>query len=748
MLEGYWHGKLGAEELLARAKELRRERWVTQSTAGIDLIPSGDFSLYDHVLDMSMVVGAIPERFSGLADQPLDLMFAMARGTAGKGGEVAALEMTKWFDTNYHYLVPELEPRQEFALRSTKPIDEFKEAKGFGIETRPVVLGPVSYLCLAKGSQPGFSPLSLLDRLLPVYAQLLHGLADAGASWVQMDEPCLAQDAPVAVLEAVEDAYALLRRSQPAPKIMVASYFAGLGPNLQAALMLPVDAIHLDLVRGGDDLPRALDLAPDGITLSLGLVDGRNVWSTDPDPALRRLERAVSTLGPDRVIVAPSCSLMYVPVSVRDENLLDPDIRSWLAFAEDKLTELVQLAAAGGGTDQAKVAMDHLREVSGRRRASPLRKDPAVAQRMAGLGPAALRRPGTSAERRSRSRRALDIPLLPTTTIGSFPQRAELRRARASLRSGEIDQAGYTALLEAEIRRVISFQEEVGLDVLVHGEPERNDMVEYFAEQLDGIATTQAGWVQSYGSRCTKPPLIFGDVSRPRAMTVSWAKFAQSLTARPVKGMLTGPVTILQWSFPRDDVPREETCRQIAMALRDEVSDLESAGIRIIQIDEPALREAMPLRRPEQAAYLRWAVDSFRLAAAGAGEDVQIHTHMCYSEFGDIMDAIAELDADALFIEAARSGMELLRAFAKVGYPNDVGPGLYDIHSPVVPSREEMAGRLRAAASAIPLEQLWANPDCGLKTRAWQEVEPALRNMVAAAREVAAEMGAIPASTR
>jgi 5-methyltetrahydropteroyltriglutamate--homocysteine methyltransferase len=746
MLEWYWSGKLGPDELLARAKALRKDRWVTQRAVGIDLIPSGDFSLYDHVLDMSLVVGAIPERYSELADRPLDLMFAMARGTTDSRGEVAALEMTKWFDTNYHYLVPELDPRQQFSLRGTKPIDEFKEALSLGIETRPVLLGPVSYLCLAKTTQAGLSTLSLLDRLLPVYAKLLLGLADAGASWVQMDEPCLAQDAPVAVLEAVEDAYAFLRRAQPAVKIMVASYFAGLGANLQAALMLPVEAIHLDLVRGPDDLSRALELAPDGISLSLGLVDGRNVWSSDPDPALRHLGRAVNKLGPDRVIVAPSCSLMHVPVRAGDETTLDPEIRSWLAFAEDKLGELVRLARAAGGAEGAQAALEPLREVARRRRESPLRKDPGVAKRMAALGPADLRRAGTSAERRSRSRHALGIPLLPTTTIGSFPQRAELRRARASLRSGDINQATYTALIETEIRRAISFQEEEGLDVLVHGEPERNDMVEYFAERLDGIATTQAGWVQSYGSRCTKPPVIFGDVSRPGAMTVSWAKFAQSLTARPVKGMLTGPVTILQWSFPRDDVARKETCLQIAMALRDEVSDLEAAGIRIIQIDEPALREAMPLRRLEQATYLRWAVDSFRLAAAGAGPEVQIHTHMCYSEFADIMDAIAELDADALFIEAARSGMELLRTFAAVGYSNDVGPGLYDIHSPVVPTQEEMANRLRAAASVIPLEQLWANPDCGLKTRAWREVDPALRNMVAAAREVAAEMGAVPAS--
>jgi 5-methyltetrahydropteroyltriglutamate--homocysteine methyltransferase len=748
MLEAYWAGKTGKDELESRARALRATRWQDQRAAGIDQVPSNDFSLYDHVLDLSLTMGAIPDRFEPLRDGgSLDLMFAMARGTSVEGQEIAALEMTKWFDTNYHYLVPELGPGQQFSLDSLKPVEEFQEALALGVETRPVLLGPVSYLRLAKTTQPGWSPLSLLDRLLPAYADLLVRLAAAGAHWVQMDEPFLAQDAPVELLEAVEDAYSYLRRRVPGLKLLVASYFAGLGANLQAALMLPVDALHLDLVRGAPDLEPALELAPDAIALSLGVVDGRNVWTLDPDPALRMIELAVSKLGPDRVLVAPSCSLIHVPVSVRQEDKLSPEVLSWLSFAQEKLGEVAALAGSkGDGSSRAEV-LDGLRQIAKGRRESPLRHDPEVQQRLAAVSPQDLRRSGDSAQRRQQARSDLGLPLLPTTTIGSFPQRSELRQARARLRRQEIGQEEYDQVMREEVRRVIAFQEEAGLDVLVHGEPERNDMVEYFAERLRGIATSQGGWVQSYGSRCTKPPVIFGDVSRPEPMTVAWSAFAQSLTQRPVKGILTGPVTILQWSFPREDVPRSQTCVEIALTLRDEVQDLERAGIRIIQIDEPALREAMPLRRADQPSYWRWAIDGFRLAAAGASEAVQIHTHMCYSEFGDIIESIAELDADALYIEAARSGMELLTSFAAIGYPSEVGPGLYDIHSPVVPTADEMAERLRAAALVIPPERLWANPDCGLKTRRWSEVEPSLRHLVAAARQVAAELAAAPVAS-
>ncbi len=748
MLEAYWAGRTGPDELGERARALRATRWQDQRAAAIDHIPSNDFSLYDHVLDLSLTLGVIPDRFEPLrGGDPLDLMFAMARGASVGGEEIPAMEMTKWFDTNYHYLVPELGPSQVFSLDWLKPVEEFQEARALGIETRPVLLGPVSYLRLAKPTQPGLATLSLLDRLLPAYADLLARLAAAGARWVQLDEPCLAQDAPVEVLEAIEDAYSYLRSHVPDLKLLVASYFAGLGANLQAALMLPVDALHLDLVRGRADLEPALELAPDAIGLSLGVVDGRNVWTLDPDPALRMIELAVSKLGPDRVMVAPSCSLIHVPVSARGEAEIAPEVLPWLAFAREKLGEVAALAGSDGDGSSRAEEIARLRETSRRRRESALRHDPAVQQRVAAIRPEDLRRAGDPGERRLRARSDLGLPLLPTTTIGSFPQRSELRQARARLRRQELGQEEYDGMVREEVRRVISFQEEAGLDVLVHGEPERNDMVEYFAERLRGIATSDGGWVQSYGSRCTKPPVIFGDVSRPEPMTVGWSTFAQSLTQKPVKGMLTGPVTILQWSFPREDVPRSQTCFQIALALRDEVGDLEKAGIRIIQIDEPALREAMPLRRADQPDYWRWAIDSFRLASAGVGAGVLVHTHMCYSEFGDIIESIAELEADALYIEAARSSMELLAAFAAIGYPSEVGPGLYDIHSPVVPTTDEMAERLRAAARVIPPERLWANPDCGLKTRRWSEVDPSLRHLVAAARQVADELAATPAAS-
>jgi 5-methyltetrahydropteroyltriglutamate--homocysteine methyltransferase len=747
-LEGYWSGRLSSEELLADASSLKADRWRTQQAAGIDHIPSNDFSLYDHVLDAALMVGAVPARFAWSGGTPdLDLMFAMARGTRGQV-EVAALDMTKWFDTNYHYLVPELASNQTFSLASRKPLDEFLEAKALGITTRPVLLGPVTFLRLSKGPVPGGSTLEFLDRLLPVYAQLLSELRQAGATWVQIDEPCLSQDLPVEVVEALEPTYQKLSQAGPGLKLLLASYFSGMGGNLATALALPVHAVHLDLVRGAADLEPALELIPEDMSLSLGVVDGHNVWRTDPDRALSQIRRAVAKLGESRVLVAPSCSLLHVPVSLEGETALDPELRSWLAFAEEKLTEVSCLARADQGSAEVEAQLATSREACASRRNSPRVSNPNVRARMAGVTPDQLNRPGDGPTRRLIWRKGNSLPPLPTTTIGSFPQVPELRQARAKLRRGDLDQAGYDQLMEDEICRVVRFQEEVGLDVLVHGEPERNDMVEYFAEQLDGYATTRQGWVQSYGSRCAKPPIAFGDISRPHPMTVRWTVFAQSLTDRPVKGMLTGPVTILQWSFVRDDQERRLTCAQIAMALRDEVADLEAAGINVIQIDEPALREGLPLHRSEQPAYLRWSVDSFRLTAAGAGAQTQIHTHMCYSEFEDIMDAIAELDADVLFIEAARSAMSLLQAFADHGYTNEVGPGVYDIHSPLVPSVEEMAARLRKAATFIPADHLWANPDCGLKTRGWAEVEPSLRNLVGAARLVAAELAAVsPASS-
>ena len=747
-LEGYWSGRISPDQLLADAASLKAERWRQQRQAGIEQIPSNDFSLYDHVLDQALVVGAVPARFGWTGETPdLDLMFAMARGTRGEV-EVAPLDMTKWFDTNYHYLVPELAADQSFRLAWRKPIDEFLEARALGILTRPVLLGPVTLLRLSKGPDQGGSKLEFLERLLPVYGQLLAELRRAGADWVQIDEPCLSQDLPVEVLEALERTYQVLSQAAPGLKLLLASYFSEMGANLATALALPVDAVHLDLVHGGTDLDPALALVPEGMALSLGVVDGHNIWRTDPDRALRQIRRAVAKLGEGRVLVAPSCSLLHVPVSLEPETDLDPELRSWLAFAEEKLTEVSMFVRADQGLPEVEAELEASREACAGRRASPRVTNPKVRSRMARVTPEQLNRPGDGPARRMIWRKGVSLPALPTTTIGSFPQVPELRQARARLRRGEIDQAAYSQLMEAEIRRVVRFQEEIGLDVLVHGEPERNDMVEYFAELLDGYATTRQGWVQSYGSRCAKPPIAYGDVSRPNPMTVGWTVFAQSLTDRPVKGMLTGPVTILQWSFVRDDLERSQTCAQIAMALRDEVSDLEAAGITVIQIDEPALREGLPLHRTEQPAYLRWSVDSFRLTAAGAGAQTQIHTHMCYSEFEDIMDAIAELDADVLFIEAARSAMSLLQAFADHGYTNEVGPGVYDIHSPLVPSVEEMAARLRKAVTVIPADRLWANPDCGLKTRQWAEVEPSLRNLVEAARQVAAELAAVsPASS-
>ncbi len=741
-LEGYWSSSLDSEALLAEASRLRRERWEIQRRAGLEHIPSNDFSLYDHVLDMALTVGAVPKRFSGLGlARPLDLMFAMARGAVGER-EVVPLDMTKWFDTNYHYLVPELEADQGFELGPTKPVDEFVEAKRLGMLTRPVLLGPVTFLRLSRVNGLASVPLELLDGLLPVYAELLRQLEAAGAEWVQIDEPCLAQEVSVEVLEALERSYQELRTAAPSLKLLLASYFGRLGGNLAAVLELPVDAVHLDLIRGREDLSRALELVPEAMALSLGVVDGRNVWRTDPGPALGLIREAVTKLGEARVMVAPSCSLLHVPVSLEAESALDPELRSWLAFAEEKLLELADLAHAPVGAVELGQRLDASRAACAGRAGSGRVTDQRVRQRLAQVTPEQLNRPGDGPSRRLIWRQSVAPPILPTTTVGSFPQARELRQARARLRRGELTQVDYDGMVEEEIRRTIHFQEDVGLDVLVHGESERNDMVEYFAERLDGFLTTQAGWVQSYGSRCAKPPILYGDVSRPADMTVRWATFAQSLTQSPVKGMLTGPVTILQWSFVRDDLPRREVCTQIALAVRDEVRALEDAGIRVIQIDEPALREGLPLQRSQQPEYLRWAVDSFRLAAAGAGAGTQIHTHMCYSEFGEIMDAISELDADVLYIETARSAMSLLQAFADEGYVNEVGPGVYDIHSPLVPSVEEMVQRLRQAVRVIPAERLWVNPDCGLKTRAWPETEAAIVNMVAAAKAMRAASAA------
>ncbi len=732
-LEGFWGGRLTPAELGAAAKAVRAANWRLQAEHGIAHIPSNDFSLYDQVLDTAAMVGAVPKRFGWDGGTVgLDTYFAMARGTQ----DAPAMEMTKWFDTNYHYIVPEFEAGQRFTFASRKPIDAYLEAKALGIETRPVLVGPLSFLLLGKAEDEALAPLSLLDDLLDVYAQVLAGLADAGAQWVQIDEPILATDLDDDTRAAFAHAYARLAAAR-GPRTLVATYFDDLGDNLAVALGLPVAGVHLDLVRGPDQLDRALDAISPDLTLSLGVIDGRNVWRADLDRALGVVERAVDRLGGERVLVAPSCSLLHVPLDLDAETDLDDELKGWLAFAKQKLAELAALeTGANDGRAAIAAALAESTAAVDRRRAAARIHNPAVKQRAAAVGDDMLRRRNPFPERRRVQQAHIALPAYPTTTIGSFPQTAEVRRARAQFRRGERDAEWYDSFLAAETEKAVRLQEDIGLDVLVHGEFERNDMVQYFGERLDGFAVTAAGWVQSYGSRCVKPPIIFGDVARPAPMTVKWSKFAQSLTERPIKGMLTGPVTILQWSFVRDDQPRAETCKQIALAIRDEVLDLEAAGIRIVQIDEPALREGLPLHRGDWGGYLEWAVDSFRLASSGVRDETQIHSHMCYSEFNDIIPSIVRMDADVISIEASRSRMELLDSFVDFQYPNEIGPGVYDIHSPRVPGDDEMAGLLRRASKVLNGRQIWVNPDCGLKTRGWAEVEPALANMVAAARRL------------
>ncbi|MCX7587996.1 5-methyltetrahydropteroyltriglutamate--homocysteine S-methyltransferase [Phenylobacterium sp. 58.2.17] len=745
-LERYWSGKSDRAELLALAAELRARTWRRQAELGVDHVPSNDFSLYDHVLDTSAMVGAIPPVY-GWSGGPveLDTYFAMARGAQGEAEatdcghghrhaiDAPAAEMTKWFDTNYHYLSPEVVPGQTFELASTKAIDEFIEAKALGIITRPVLLGPVTFLKLAKSKVEGFHPLELLDDLLPVYATVLNRLEQAGAWWVQIDEPCLVTDLTDADRKALHRAYRLLARTAPGVKLMLTTYYGGLDDNLETALALPVAGLHVDLIRAPEQFERVLANAPTGMVLSLGVIDGRNVWRADLERLLDRLEPLLAT---DRdVVLAPSCSLLHTPIDLAQERALDEDVRSWLAFAVQKIEELVVLAQAlnkgrGGvaGALAASSAAARARAVSAKIH------DAGVARRLAATTPAMAQRASSFSRRQAVQIPRLDLPAFPTTTIGSFPQTDEVRKARAAHDKGDLSDADYAAFLREETARTVRWQEEIGLDVLVHGEFERNDMVQYFGEQLNGFAFTRHGWVQSYGSRCVRPPILYGDVSRPAPMTVEWWRYAQSLTQRPMKGMLTGPVTILNWSFVRDDVTRELACRQIALAIRDEVLDLEAAGASIIQIDEAALREGLPLRRADWDHYLGWAVECFRLAACGVADHTQIHTHMCYSEFNDIIAAIGAMDADVISIETARSQMELLDAFAGYAYPAEIGPGVYDIHSPRVPAVAEMGELLTAARARLSSGQLWVNPDCGLKTRKWPETRAALVNMVAAAK--------------
>ncbi len=731
--EGYWSGKVPREQLLATGADLRRRHWQLQRDVGIDRIPSNDFSFYDRMLDTCALVGAVPARYGWKGDRvDLDTYFAMARGSQKKGRDVTAMEMTKWFDTNYHYIVPEFEPRQSFRLASSKPVDEYREAKALGIETTPVLIGPVTFLLLGKTKGAPFDRLALLDGLLPVYAEVLAALGAAGAGWVQLDEPGLALDRSDAERAAFARAYEYLATRAGRVQLLVATYFAGLGDNLPTAAALPVHGLHVDLVRAPEQLDALLATWPNDRVLSAGVIDGRNVWRADLEAQLALLERAAAKVGKDRLWVAPSCSLLHAPLDLDLETKLDAELKGWLAFGKQKLGEVVTLARAlDGGRKSVAAALDASTQAASSRRASPRIHSAAVKQRAAAVTEKDLVRGTRYGVRRKEQ---VGLPPYPTTTIGSFPQTAEVRAARRKLHDGQLSAGEYDRFIEEQIKKTIKLQEDIGLDVLVHGEFERNDMVEYFGEQLAGFAFTEHGWVQSYGSRYVKPPIIYGDVARPRPMTVRWSKFAQSVTKQPVKGMLTGPVTILQWSFVRNDQPRAETAKQLALAIRDEVKDLEAAGIRVIQIDEPALREGLPLRRADWARYLDWAVNAFRLATAGVRDATQIHTHMCYSEFNDVLRTIERMDADVISIENARSGSELLQGFEQYKYPNEIGPGVYDIHSPRVPSTAEIAAALKSMKKVLDDRQIWVNPDCGLKTRGWDETLPSLKNMVAAAK--------------
>ncbi|OZY63626.1 5-methyltetrahydropteroyltriglutamate--homocysteine S-methyltransferase [Pseudomonas fragi] len=744
-LEAYWKGDIDQAALKDVGRQLRATHWQLQKDAGIDLLPVGDFAWYDQVLTHSLTFGVIPPRFSSTLDeqrQPtLDTLFGMARGASqsccgaehGKGQY--AQELTKWFDTNYHYLVPEFSQDQRFDLSWNELFEETAEAQALGHKVKPVIIGPLTYLWLGKAKGNEFNKLDLLENLLPVYAQILSRLAEQCVEWVQIDEPILSLDLPQEWKNAFERAYHILQYS-PLKKL-VATYFSGLEDNLGLAVGLPVDGLHVDLVRAPDQLHAILDRLPTYKVLSLGLVNGRNVWRCDLENALAQLQEAEERFG-DNLWVAGSCSLLHSPVDLDRETKLDAELKSWLAFAKQKCAEIAVLRDALNIPQDPKVqeALAQSRAVQQSRASSPRIHKAAVQARIAAITDADSQRQSPFAARIEVQRARLNLPAFPTTTIGSFPQTASIRLARQSYKQGKLSTSEYTDAMHSEIRNAVLVQERLGLDVLVHGEAERNDMVEYFAEQLDGYVFTQYGWVQSYGSRCVKPAIIFGDLSRPQAMTVEWIKYAQGLTDKVMKGMLTGPVTMLMWSFPREDVSRKVQAQQLALAIRDEVVDLEQAGIKIVQIDEAAFREGLPLRRAQCQEYLDWAVEAFRLCASGVGDETQIHTHMCYSEFNDVIKSIAAMDADVITIETSRSDMELLDAFEAFDYPNDIGPGVYDIHSPRVPETAEMIKLLSKAAQRIPAERLWVNPDCGLKTRAWAETEAALINMVAAARQL------------
>ncbi|CQI91899.1 5-methyltetrahydropteroyltriglutamate/homocysteine S-methyltransferase [Yersinia rohdei] len=733
--ESYWAGNSTQEELLNVGRELRARHWQQQQQAGVDLVPVGDFAWYDHVLTTSLLLGNVPERHQN-ADGSIDLdtLFRIGRGRAPTGKPAAAAEMTKWFNTNYHYMVPEFQQGQQFKLGWTQLLEEVDEALALGHKIKPVLLGPVTYLWLGKVKGEQFDRLSLLKDILPVYQQVLAELAQRGIEWVQIDEPALVLELPPEWLAAFQPAYQAL---QGQVKLLLTTYFDSIGHNLDTIRALPVQGLHVDVVAGQDDIDSLNAQLPKEWLLSLGVINGRNVWRADLSRWFERLQPLVNSRP---LWIGSSCSLLHSPIDLSEETRLDAEVKSWFAFALQKCAELALLTQALNAPTEAKLAELAAYSAPIRaRQASSRVHNTQVEQRLAAITAQDIERQLPYEARAETQRKRFNLPSWPTTTIGSFPQTTEIRGLRLDFKQGRLDGKNYRTGISEHIKQAIAEQERLGLDVLVHGEAERNDMVEYFGEHLDGFVFTQNGWVQSYGSRCVKPPVIIGDISRPEAITVEWAKYAQSLTDKPVKGMLTGPVTILCWSFPREDVSRETIAKQIALALRDEVEDLEKAGIGIIQIDEPALREGLPLRRADWQAYLQWAVDAFKLNAAVAQNDTQIHTHMCYCEFNDIMDSIAALDADVITIETSRSDMELLESFEDFAYPNEIGPGVYDIHSPNVPSVEWIEALLRKAAQRIPAQRLWVNPDCGLKTRGWPETRQALANMVLAAQRLREE---------
>lgn len=739
-LEAYWKGQSSLEDLKDVGKTLRQGNWALQSN--LDLVPVGDFAFYDQVLDMSFTLRNLPARVQDFHGDPLDNYFRVARGRSAQSGEehaqccgVAAGEMTKWFDTNYHYIVPEFTAKTQFKLDATRLLEQLAEAKAQNLKAKPVIIGPVTYLAIGKAKDDS-DRLALLPQLLNVYTELLETLAMQGVEWVQVDEPILVTELDAQWQHAFNLAYHQLKSSRV--KLLVATYFGQLADNQYLAANLPVAGLHVDAINARSEIVPLINQLPAHKVLSIGVINGRNIWKTDLNATLDWLEPIAERLG-ERLWLAPSCSLLHVPVDLDSEVKLESEIKSWLAFAKQKLEELQVLATAlNHGRDAVKVALAVNQAAVDARRSSKRVHNPQVKATLQTLTPQLGQRQSAYQQRATKQAALLQLPQYPTTTIGSFPQTAEIRQARRQFKAGEIDHAAYQAAMKAEIERSVREQEALGLDVLVHGEAERNDMVEYFGEQLEGYAFSQFGWVQSYGSRCVKPPILFGDISRPKAMTVEWIKYAQSLTNKPMKGMLTGPVTILNWSFVRDDQPRAVSCYQVALAIREEVLDLEKAGIRVIQIDEAALREGLPLRKSQWKEYLNWAVESFRITANGVQDETQIHTHMCYSEFNDIIASIAEMDADVITIETSRSDMELLDAFDHFKYPNEIGPGVYDIHSPNIPTQAHIVQLMQKAAERIPAERLWVNPDCGLKTRLWTEVLPALSNMVAAAKTLRA----------